>query len=63
MKGNEATQSSVCSARARFQVTVIIPVYNAEGYVAEAIESALAKADTGEVILIADGSPDVSLPL
>ena len=42
-------------------VSVIIPVYNAERYVAEAVESALAQAETGEVLLIEDGSPDNSL--
>ncbi len=42
---------------------VIISVYNAEGYVAEAVESALAQAETGEVVLVEDGSPDGSLAL
>jgi glycosyltransferase involved in cell wall biosynthesis len=40
------------------EVSVIIPVYNAEKYVREAVESALAQPETGEVILIEDGSPD-----
>ncbi len=42
-------------------VSVIIPVFNAEAYVAEAVKSALAQPETGEVILIEDGSPDNSL--
>lgn len=42
-------------------VSVIIPVYNAEEYVREATESALAQPETGEVILIEDASPDRSL--
>lgn len=40
------------------QVSVIIPVYNAEKYVREAVESALAQPETGEVILVEDASPD-----
>ncbi len=43
------------------QVSVIIPVYNAERYVRQACESALAQPETGEVILIEDGSPDNAL--
>jgi len=42
-------------------VSVIIPVYNAERYVREAVESALAQPETGEVILIEDASTDNSL--
>ena len=42
-------------------VSVIIPVYNAEKYVREAVESALEQPETGEVILIEDDSPDNSL--
>jgi glycosyltransferase involved in cell wall biosynthesis len=42
-------------------VSVIIPVYNAESYVRQAVESALAQPETGEVILIEDASPDDSL--
>lgn len=40
------------------QVSVIIPVYNAEKYVRQAVESAIAQPETGEVILVEDGSPD-----
>lgn len=43
------------------QVSVIIPVYNAEKYVREAVESALAQPETGEVILVEDASPDNAL--
>lgn len=42
-------------------VSVIIPVYNAERYVAQAVASALALPETGEVLLIEDGSPDGAL--
>lgn len=42
-------------------VSVIIPVYNAEKYVREAVESSLGQPETGEVILIEDASPDNSL--
>ena len=44
-----------------FKVSVIIPVYNAEKYVTEAVESALMQPETGEVLLIEDKSPDNSL--
>lgn len=43
------------------QLSVIIPVFNAEKFVSEAVESALAQPETGEVILIEDGSLDDSL--
>jgi len=43
------------------KVSVIIPVYKAEAYVAEAVASALAQPEVGEVLLIEDGSPDGSL--
>jgi glycosyltransferase involved in cell wall biosynthesis len=41
--------------------TVIIPVYNAAQYVAQAVESALSQPETAEVILVEDGSLDGSL--
>jgi len=43
------------------QISVIIPVYNAEAFVREAVESALAQPETAEVVLVEDGSPDGSL--
>jgi len=43
------------------RVSVVIPVYNAEAYVREAVESALAQPETAEVILVEDGSTDNSL--
>jgi len=43
------------------EVSVIIPVYNAARYVRQAVQSALAEPETGEVILIEDGSSDNSL--
>lgn len=43
------------------QVSVIIPVYNAEKYVREAVESALIQPETGEVILVEDNSLDNSI--
>lgn len=42
-------------------VSVIIPVYNAEKYVSQAVESALMQPETGEIILIEDASPDNAL--
>ncbi|MBN2466487.1 glycosyltransferase family 2 protein [candidate division WOR-3 bacterium] len=43
------------------QVSVVIPVYNAGSFVAQAVESALHQPETGEVILVEDGSPDNGL--
>jgi glycosyltransferase involved in cell wall biosynthesis len=43
------------------KVSVIIPVYNAAAYVAQAVQSALQQPETGEVLLIEDGSPDNAL--
>jgi glycosyltransferase involved in cell wall biosynthesis len=45
------------------KVTVVIAVYNAEQFVATAIESALAQPETAEVNLVEDGSPDGSLAI
>jgi len=42
-------------------VSVIIPVYNGERYVRQAVESAVVQPETGEVLLIEDGSRDSSL--
>lgn len=41
-----------------FTVSVVIPFYNARDYVTQAVESALSQPETGEVLLIEDGSPD-----
>ena len=43
------------------KISVIIPVYDAEPYVPEAVRSALAQPETAEVILVEDGSTDASL--
>ncbi len=43
-----------------FKVSVIIPVYNAEEYVQEAVLSANKLSEVGEIILIDDGSKDKS---
>ena len=45
------------------QISVIIPVYNAERYVDLAVQSAISQPETGEVILIEDCSPDSSLAI
>jgi glycosyltransferase involved in cell wall biosynthesis len=42
-------------------ISVIIPVFNAAPYVRQAVESALAQPETGEVVLVEDGSTDGSL--
>lgn len=40
---------------------MIIPVYNAERFVEQAVHSALALSEVGEVVLVEDGSPDNAL--
>jgi glycosyltransferase involved in cell wall biosynthesis len=44
-----------------FQVSVIIPVYNAEPYIRKAVESAVHLNEVVEVILVEDKSPDNAL--
>lgn len=44
-----------------FQISVIIPVYNAEKYLRKAVESAINLFEVGEVILVEDRSPDDAL--
>ncbi len=49
------------SSRADPSVSVIIPVYNGERYLAEAVESALGQSHApAEVIVVDDGSTDAS---
>ena len=55
------TDVGTISRLKNFTVSVIIPVYNAASYVTQAVESALSQPETGEVILVEDGSPDGSL--
>lgn len=43
------------------KISAIVPVYNAAMYVTQAVDSALSQPETGEVILVEDGSPDNSL--
>lgn len=45
------------------KVSIIIPVYNGEAFVEEAVDSALAQPETGQVILVDDGSRDASLEI
>ena len=45
------------------KLSVIIPVYNAERYVSNAVQSALQQPETAEVLLIEDCSPDNSLKI
>ena len=42
------------------KVSIIIALYNTERYLEEAVLSALAQPETGEVILVDDGSTDLS---
>lgn len=50
-------------AEKKFQVSVIIPVYNAEKFLTKAVEAALAQDEVAEIILVEDASPDESLAL
>ena len=43
------------------KISIIIPVYNAEKYLEEAVNSALNQEDVKEIILVEDGSSDNSL--
>lgn len=43
------------------EISVIIPVYNAETYVSRAVKSALQFPEVKEILLIEDGSPDNAL--
>ena len=43
------------------QISVIIPVYNAEKYVERAVRSALQQKECSEVVLVEDKSPDNAL--
>lgn len=43
------------------EISVVIPVFNAEKYVESAVKSALQQNETAEVILIEDNSPDNAL--
>lgn len=44
----------------RFEYSFIVPVYNAEKYVAECIESILKQGENCELVLVDDGSTDSS---
>ena len=48
-------------SNSNYKVSVIIPVYNAEKFVQEAVQSALIQPETDEVLIIEDGSTDKSL--
>jgi glycosyltransferase involved in cell wall biosynthesis len=43
------------------KISILMPVYNAAEFVRQAVESALAQPETGEVILAEDASTDASL--
>jgi glycosyltransferase involved in cell wall biosynthesis len=45
------------------KISVITPVYNAEKFIAKAVESALQFDEVFEVILVEDGSPDNALEI
>ncbi|MBW8011285.1 MAG: glycosyltransferase family 2 protein [Chloroflexi bacterium] len=45
------------------KISVIIPVFDAEDFITQAVISALQQSETGEVVLIEDGSRDGSLKI
>lgn len=45
------------------KISVIIPVYNAENYISQAVESALQFDEVFEVVLVEDKSPDNALQI
>jgi len=45
------------------ELSVVVPVYNAERYVESAVDSALRQKETAEVILVEDHSPDNALEI
>lgn len=46
-----------------FEISVIIPVYNAARFITKAVESVLAQKEVKEILLIEDGSRDNSLEI
>ncbi len=48
-------------SREEFKVSVVIPVYNAENFLRNAVESAVNINEVAEIILIEDNSPDNAL--
>ncbi len=44
-------------------ISVVIPVFNAANFIERAVESALAQKQTGEVVLVDDGSDDGSFEI
>ena len=44
-------------------VAVIIPIYNAQKYISEAIDSCLLQNEVKQIILVDDGSEDDSLKI
>lgn len=43
------------------EISVIVPVYNAEKFLENAVESAIHQPQVGEIVLVEDGSPDNAL--
>ena len=57
------TYPGVTGGQMRLMISVIIPVYNAERFLRQTVESVLALTEVVEVILFDDGSTDGSLEL
>lgn|GEM_PF-146507 len=59
---NDVRQYTCDQFDSHMDVSVVIPVYNAEAFINDAVRSALACEQVREVVLVEDGSPDNSLP-
>lgn len=46
-----------------YHISFILPIYNVEAYLADAIESILKQTVSKEIILVDDGSTDSSLTI
>lgn len=47
----------------RFEISVIIPVFNAERFIRRAIESAISQPEVAEIVVVDDGSTDSSVKI
>jgi len=61
--GNNFIKDTQGNEMEDIRFSVVIPFYNAKGYVTQAVESALQQPETGEILLIEDGSPDGGLEI
>ena len=58
---NQESQKFNMEVKKEISISVIIPVYNAEKFLENAVESAIHLEHVGEIVLVEDGSPDKAL--